>query len=292
MVRFLSLAASILPATMAQSSASDVLAAAKLAINSESYLSKYQNEPMLVKMNEMWVSQAEALFTEKGFLPNSLLHSLAKMAGNSTGNRANTLTLDPLCEDGNCQVPFVLEEIWGYGCWCNFGANLMMGHGAPVNSYDAICKDAQLCLRCAKNDGKDGGYDCDPITKKFNNVNGPGFVSECTNANADDDCAGHVCSCETQLIADLLETVFQPHAEREEFDPSVKHSEGFDYEAECPKATGPQYEAECCGLYPRRFPFGSGNPNKACCAGINIYNPVYQECCNDGTAADTGACTV
>merc|ERR1712048_1317623 len=36
------------------------------------------------------------------------------------------------CGGGECTVPITLQGLWGYGCHCNFGGELMTGHGTPV----------------------------------------------------------------------------------------------------------------------------------------------------------------
>jgi len=285
MVKILALAA--LPAIFAQS-AMESISAARATMRSEDWLSKNAGKNNYVQMQKAWVDQAEAAFNKNGFLPDSVKLGLQELAGNTTDSRSS---FDKHCEDGNCIVPFGLDRIWGYGCWCHFGADLMVGHGQPQNVFDAICKDLQLCLRCAKWDGKNEGYGCDPVTQTWNGGSGPDFITQCTAGNPDNDCASHVCSCEQTIIAEIMDLAFQPHTPENEYTDVYLHSNGFVFgEENCPKANGPQYDAECCGLYPKRFPFGSGNPNKACCADVTIYNPVYQECCNDGTAADAGSC--
>merc|ERR1711988_1844715 len=50
--------------------------------------------------------------------------------------------------DKGCNSPISLDGIWGYGCWCNFGEHLLTGGATPVNEFDEICKNLQLCLRC------------------------------------------------------------------------------------------------------------------------------------------------
>ena len=50
------------------------------------------------------------------------------------------------------ETPIDLSGIWGYGCWCSFGSEILRGGGQPVNRFDEICRDMTLCLRCAKID--------------------------------------------------------------------------------------------------------------------------------------------
>ena len=153
MVKLLALAA--LPAVFAQS-ASDVISAARTTIRSEKWLSTHAGQTSYVQMQQAWINQAEAAFNKAGFLPDAVKLGLQELAGNGTdGDRSS---FDKHCEDGDCVVPFGLDRIWGYGCWCHFGADLMVGHGQPQNVFDAICKDLQLCSRCAKYDGKVEGY--------------------------------------------------------------------------------------------------------------------------------------
>jgi len=65
----------------------------------------------------------------------------------------------------------MLQPIWGYGCWCNFGENLMQGSGKPQDAYDHICQSMQMCMRCAVMDSAENeendGY-CDPLVDSYN----------------------------------------------------------------------------------------------------------------------------
>ena len=68
------------------------------------------------------------------------------------------------CPPGGCVVLFDLSKIMGYGCWCNFQDDLSVGSGEPVDKYDELCRSFQLCMRCARWDGKqaakNGGDSC------------------------------------------------------------------------------------------------------------------------------------
>lgn len=194
------------------------------------------------------------------------------------------------CPNGNCQVNFALQPIWGYGCWCNFDSDLMEGRGRPQNKYDEICRDMQLCLRCARFDGKNEGYECDPITQGYGMGGGPDFTSKCSAGNPDNECAAHTCTCEQQLLSELVSLAFQPAPVTVTYEAEYLHLNGFDYETNCPPPQQPIYDMSCCGLYPRRFPYGVGNPYKDCCDDDQIYNPLSEECCDDGSVALTGTC--
>ena len=83
------------------------------------------------------------------------------MAGESTFDRSVN------CPSGGCAIPIQLSHIWGYGCWCNFGDELLEGSYHPVNAYDEVCRNLQQCLKCAIKDAQTGDYECDPKTKGY-----------------------------------------------------------------------------------------------------------------------------
>ena len=83
------------------------------------------------------------------------------MAGESTFDRSVN------CPSGGCAIPIQLSHIWGYGCWCNFGDELLEGSYHPVNAYDEVCRNLQQCLKCAIKDAQTGDYECDPKTKEY-----------------------------------------------------------------------------------------------------------------------------
>jgi len=176
----------------------------------------------------------------------NFVDSLSPVCSNNTvQNRVNHAH----CPNGNCQVNFALMPIWGYGCWCNFDGDLTEGRGRPQNRYDEICRDMQLCLRCARFDGKNEGYDCDPITQGYSMGGGPDFLSKCSAGNPDSECAAHTCTCEQQLLSELVGLAFQnPIVVM--YEPEYLHSNGFDYENVCPPPIQPIYDMNCCGLYP------------------------------------------
>lgn len=185
------------------------------------------------------------------------------------------------CKNEECRIPLTLRGIWGYGCWCNFGAALTTGAGTPVSPFDAICQSMQGCLRCARRDGIDGGYDCDPKEHDYHASfrfipSDTSMAGDCASANPDDTCGTHLCTCELQLINDLLETIWSGVVYSDEF----MHNKGFDPEANCPSG-GPNADQHCCGKYPWRWPY-SGD-SKDCCVSVQeIFNPLSQHCCDEG----------
>lgn len=223
------------------------------------------------------------------------------------------------CESPDCKVPQPLWGIWDYGCWCNFGVNLMTGNGAPVNEFDAACKKLQQCQRCTVWDN-----DCDPRYQEYNAqfgwmISQESLYADCKKQNLGDDCAISSCCCELQLIADILNLMWSSVV----YDPTFKHSNGWDRDLHCgiknndnndngngdndnnPDPNGPNPgnldpgspgdgsdpdipKKECCGLYPNRFMYNTNS--MACCHDKLVYNAFTQECCADGSSAGIGMC--
>lgn len=185
------------------------------------------------------------------------------------------------CKGPECEVPVTLSGIWQYGCWCNFGRNLMTGQGPPVNQHDVVCKYMNDCLKCAKRDATEDGYICEPRTAVYKAelawaTNIQAIETNCARENPGDLCGAHVCTCELQLIDDLLDLVWESYV----YDPQYLHSTGWDFEANCPAAADIG-DIDCCGKYPRRSPFRLGQ--KECCEGIEkVYNPFKEQCCESG----------
>lgn len=253
-----------------------------------SNLDKYQS-----KMQVSWLiavaNEFDSYHGQKN-LPDSVRVEIIQLF--KSLNPKNDIQSDRInsnCNNGVCNIHFALQPIWNYGCWCNFDEGMMTGHGHPVNRYDEICRDFQLCSRCARLDGTKSGESCDPVTKEYTLGSGPNFLAACSQTNGNDDCAAHVCNCEQHLINQLVQLAFQNPIVHV-YDPSALHSNGFDHDANCPVPKQPNYAAECCGTYPIRFPYGIENPNKDCCLDESIFNPTFEECCDDGSVADLGNC--
>lgn len=191
--------------------------------------------------------------------------------------------------DKGCNSPVQLDGIWGYGCWCNFGEHLLTGGATPVNQFDEICKNLQLCLRCAKMDGENDGYDCDPKTVEYNIAmewlnSDEALFSECEALNQADHCATHCCTCEVDMINSLIGTIWK----MELYEPAYKHSNGFSREENCP--TNPQHTlSACCGYYPKRFPY-SNEVRQCCQTDQSLYNPLNKDCCEDAGVSPIGSC--
>lgn len=204
------------------------------------------------------------------------------------------------CFDNECDVAIDLRGIWGYGCWCNFGSKLLNGKGSPVSKHDQACKNMQLCLRCAEMDGSKDGYECSPRTVSYNTTLGPAqqgqndninsFNSACAALNQNDPCAAHVCTCEIQLINEILGMVWTLVP----YDIAPRHANNpfggtFDPSVSCLSDPGIT-EIDCCGKYPFRSTYNS--LNKSCCKGKieQLFNPMDQICCADGIMPIGNAC--
>lgn len=223
------------------------------------------------------------------------------------------------CPAGQCTIPIELENLWNYGCWCNFGEDIGKGAGIPVNEYDEICRDMQKCIRCAQVDGDGAGGACDIYQVSYNTSftmsSGFGLTANC-ETNNNNYCSEHMCSCEMNLLSKLMDIlwagVFHDH--------NYHHNNGFDWDANCPTTNpnnnnnnngnsgnnvggggnnpgngGPSTPpSTCCGYYPDRAHMST---TEACCLstnnppGVNLaYNPITHLCCNDGDYVAEGSC--
>jgi len=226
-------------------------------------------------------------YAAKHGIPQTLVIAAEIAKDLSQGDDQTRNMLDPYCENGVCTQHVSLRGIWQYGCWCNFGNQLMHGSGAPVNVFDEKCKDLQRCLRCARQDGVNDGYECNPTTKQYSSalaMSNMGLQSKCSDANPGDDCAAHVCMCELNLIDDLLELMWSFVV----YDDQYLHSKGFDPEIMC--ETSPQInDMECCGYYPSRFPYSTYD-NDCCTNTQERYQVVTHECCSSWGVVPIGTC--
>merc|ERR1719220_2838229 len=182
-------------------------------------------------------------------------------------------------------VPLSFSGIWNYGCWCNFGQNLMSGQGTPVNRMDQLCQDMQLCLRCAKSDAEnfDQEDNCDPKTTTFKSNYGHLFfgktVAAACNLN-ESTCSRNVCMCQTNMIAQMIQLVFEGYQHDREY-----YEDVFTEEIKsqvCQKSGkhgGDENETACCGYYPERKPFLSGGRRRCCQNDQQLYNEMTHQCC-------------
>ena len=199
------------------------------------------------------------------------------------------------CEGENCQTGTLdLEALFGYGCWCFFGRiDSALGRGPPVDAYDATCQKLALCYRCIFVDAEnEGDAECDPFQTTFsatislNSILGGGASENATTScqtENQDPCSWRTCSCAMTMITSFFNLSFDSSAV---YDDNLKHSEGFDYNLECPQQ-GKAQDRQCCGFYPERRTFDR-KESRECCHDISIYNPLRHVCCDDGTHIGLG----
>ena len=103
----------------------------------------------LQKLNEESDSRYDKLFAiaiktrvKQEGLPDAVYKQIVK---NLEDEKMRGMLND--CSDGECLIPLHFRGIWGYGCWCNFGYDLLKGSSKPVDEFDGICKNLQMCLR-------------------------------------------------------------------------------------------------------------------------------------------------
>lgn len=182
-----------------------------------------------------------------------------------------------------CSGSWNIQGIFQYGCWCNFGSKLLTGQGKPVNIFDEICKDYQLCLRCARIDGKEDGYKCNPKKEMFSaKISSNQTVTCSTNQNT---CSSHVCSCNYDFFSRLVVLLWK---KKDTYDSSYLHKNGFDVEEICLKKPG-NVAKKCCGEYPKRKPFPL-NGKYQCCQEKKLYETGSDVCCENGFVSNNGIC--
>lgn len=211
---------------------------------------------------------------------------------------------DPVMGFNRFYVPLNLQAIWGYGCWCHFGDDLMVGAGQPVNLLDGYCKSMQLCMRCAVMDGDNCPDEnnqniettCDPKSQSYTaeftkHTDDKAIYADCTDSNPDSKCAANTCCCEMKFIAQLLSLLTN---ENEPFDSSYQHAQGFDWHASCKSSGGGNggntVERDCCGEYPNRVIYNK-NDIQCCAEDNNLFNPMSHVCCVNGVGVqELGMC--
>jgi len=222
----------------------------------------------------------------EGFPDHVYRRVLAALAENKEDNRMIT-DCDP--NTSVCTTPISFGAVWGYGCWCNFGEELTTGSGKPVDDFDKVCKDLQMCLRCSKLDAKETGGYCNPLTQQYSATynfqrDDAEMLSDCQAQNAGSECASQVCSCELKFISEYIDLQWSNAG----YDAAKKLENGFDQAGSCPKVGAGVTTKSCCGEYPSRTPYGS--KLECCTESGHIYNPLVNECCGVTGTAAIGAC--
>jgi len=246
---------------------------------------------------------------------------LATLAGGST-DRASAFCPQP----NGCTATISLKDIWSYGCWCML-QDPTNGAGNPLDKYDEACRNMAHCNRCAEADSNDPT--CKAAETGFQvavewDADNFGLNMDCSSLNTGSLCAEHLCACEINFLAAILDLLWDGEARTESF----QRTADFDYTicfvdqnagttlqpttedpatttaAEtttvAPVTTLPEDTTEpppylCCGIYPNRVVLGA---TASCCesgtggvAGLSTtFNALTQKCCADGSVANLGDC--
>jgi len=185
------------------------------------------------------------------------------------------------CPPTGCTGLFDFNSILNYGCWCNFGPHLLKGDGGAVNKPDQICRKLQLCLRCARFDGRTdpSPYTCEPSNQAYTGAYiSSNYEIDC-GAQRPNQCAEHVCSCNMDFIIELFKLTFDNDFI---YESEFLLANGFSQADECHSKNPGIGETACCGYYPERYPYNTKAEFKSCCNDHHLFNPMEQQCCDDG----------
>jgi len=195
-------------------------------------------------------------------------------------------------ENGECDTGFMdLTPLWGYGCWCFFGnIDSTLGRGPPIDAYDAVCKEMTQCYRCIIFDAdNEEDEECDPYNTDFETsmtVSGSFGINNITTSCQTQNvapCEWRTCACAMTMVSNFFNLSFDSE---NSYDESMKHSNGFDYNLECPQQ-GRASDRQCCGYYPNRRTYDRSE-FRDCCHEKSIYNPLRHQCCPNGEHVGLG----
>ena len=196
----------------------------------------------------------------------------------SDGN-SNDLSRDAgglTCAGGQgCFIPTSWQDIYGYGCYCNFQSEITKGFGHPVDEHDAACQEMQLCTRCLEINLEDNNDNCDLASTDYQtnplfNQQTQKFTSNCAADNAGNDCAIGLCECHMEFLNNIASITGATSSL------VFKHDNNFDRfdQNNCPRTFNAKPAGQgCCGESPAWRP----------------YNPFVNDCCS-GTIEEFGSC--
>jgi len=231
---------------------------------------------------------------------DQIFNQKRRVAGDDAERMLMTRSSSASCRNGGpgCTSYFDIDAIWGYGCYCLFGADWRKAHGKPMNEVDSICQKLHHCYKCARIDGAEEDSTCDPAFENYSapvvkDIDNQGIWVSCESGpNAGDNCKIRSCCCDIMFAQGLLDIFFSGVV----FDPTLKHELGWDFEGNCPRPTCsdpsgycPAPVKECCGEYPERFPYAPKNGARGCCVN-KTYNTLMLECCVNGVTKKVGEC--
>jgi hypothetical protein len=170
---------------------------------------------------------------------------------------------------------FDFDKYWLYGCSCySKGKKGFNGGslGAPVDQLDNVCQSYRNCLKCAvqehgswcRSDSMGYGYKLNQFDRTVTCTDSPGT------------CHRAICECDKHFTKDHADNVKNFNA---------------DYHEELSSTGWTTDQCEHSGGGGGGSVRGGG---PACCGGktspFHIYNPRFNECCEDGSVVMIGEC--
>lgn len=150
---------------------------------------------------------------------------------------------------------FDIREIYGYGCYCNFGKTWKNSHGRPLNEIDRYCHITYQCKTCTQidfyNEGESIDF-CDPglvgyEPPKKPNVEKFGAIDACAQMPLNKNlCQVRACACDVEFVDKLVKYMMDGKV----FDSSKRHTDDFG------EATDFDRKSECISMINMQPEFG------------------------------------
>lgn len=196
----------------------------------------------------------------------------------------------------NWSLRELFRRIQNYGCHCFPGQTREVGgHGPALDQQDVTCRTLSRCHRCISMQ-----YGDNTQNYRFLHKNGD-IDCERNLVNGNGQAAYDLCQCDAQFARDIasfwkdedFNNYFwlkpnQMNKPIERRDPEHQSKFSEDNPGICDPVVIESKADECCGSYPFRYPYDSDD--KSCCDNSDIFNPLFSECCDDGTIAKAGEC--
>lgn len=190
----------------------------------------------------------------------------------------------------------IFKMLQNYGCHCFPGQTRAAGgHGPAVDEQDSLCKDLARCHRCVEMDHGADQIDVNDDKYRFNVVNGAISCARNTEKGWHQS-KRDLCECDAAFANaigamwnddNFNEYYWQNPKDMKLINKGKAPNDKFDMVGTCQVIGGGKADS-CCGSYPARFPYESSE--KQCCQSTEAYNPVTQECCDNGMVASPGDC--
>ena len=194
-------------------------------------------------------------------------HRARREDGEREGAKRYSQLIDQM---SNYNPDFDERKYWTYGCHClMLGDRPMseMGHGAPKDALDSVCRAYKECQKCARDVH---GETCIGEFHRYANTIANGD-SQCNDSPG--TCTRALCECDKRFAMDHVGVtgVFTNDYHRFYSNPQ------FLAEEHCVPNGGGATDPQCCSNADQSAPF-------------ILYNALRKDCCTDGTVASTGSC--